>query len=56
MSRLCHKIGLKRSTVYDLIARGKFPRPIQLVQGGRAVGWEEAAIDEWLAQRKADSL
>ena len=41
--------GLSRSTIYLRIAEGTFPRPISL--GGRAVGWLEAEIQEWLQQR-----
>ena len=42
------KTGLGRSTIYELMANQKFPRPVDL-GGGRAVGWFEDAIDDWLA-------
>ena len=42
--------GLARSTLYDLMARGQFPRPIRLT--GKAVGWEAATIDEWITSRR----
>jgi prophage regulatory protein len=41
--------GLSRSTIYLRIARGTFPQPVGL--GGRAVGWLEAEIQEWLQRR-----
>ena len=41
--------GLSRSTIYARIAEGRFPKPVSL--GGRAVGWIEAEIEEWLEQR-----
>jgi prophage regulatory protein len=41
--------GLSRSTVYLRIAEGKFPKPLSL--GGRAVGWLESDIHDWLQQR-----
>lgn len=41
--------GLKRSAIYDGIAKGTFPRPVKL--GPKAVGWRESAIREWLAER-----
>lgn len=41
--------GLSRSTIYLRIAQGKFPRPVSL--GGRAVGWLEAEVQEWLQRR-----
>ena len=41
--------GLSRSTIYARISHGTFPKPVNL--GGRAVGWVEAEIEEWLRQR-----
>jgi prophage regulatory protein len=41
--------GLSRSTIYLRIAQGTFPKPVGL--GGRAVGWLEAEIQEWLQRR-----
>jgi prophage regulatory protein len=49
----CKKTGLCPSTIYDLVSRGLFPRPFQLVPGGRAVGWLEDDIDWWILSRKA---
>jgi prophage regulatory protein len=43
--------GLSRSTIYDLMAKGQFPRPVRLT--AKAVAWPESAIAEWLASRKA---
>ncbi len=43
------RTGLSRSTIYLRISENIFPRPISL--GGRAVGWIEAEIDEWLEQQ-----
>jgi len=44
--------GLSRSTIYLRVAQGTFPEPVSL--GGRAVGWLEAEIQEWL-QRRIDA-
>ena len=41
--------GLSRSTIYDLMGKGQFPRPVKLT--GKAVGWPESAISEWLNSR-----
>ena len=46
------RVGLRRSSLYQRIAEGTFPAPIKL--GGRAVGWIEAEIAEWLANRVAE--
>ena len=43
------RTGLSRSTIYLRISEGSFPRSISL--GGRAVGWIESEIDEWLEQQ-----
>jgi len=45
--------GLSRSTIYLRIAQGTFPKPVGL--GGRAVGWLEAEIQEWLERRIVES-
>lgn len=41
--------GLSRSTIYDMMARGEFPRPIRI--GRRAVAWPENAVIAWLSER-----
>jgi len=46
------RVGLRRSSLYQRISEGSFPAPIKL--GGRAVGWIEAEITEWLANRVAE--
>jgi prophage regulatory protein len=45
--------GLSRSTIYARITQGTFPKPVSL--GGRAVGWLEAEIQEWLQRRIEES-
>jgi len=41
--------GLSRSSIYLRISQGTFPKPVSL--GGRAVGWLEAEIQQWLQRR-----
>jgi|LauGreDrversion4_2_1035121.scaffolds.fasta_scaffold29328_4 prophage regulatory protein len=55
MSDATWKTGLCASSIHDLVSRGLFPRPFQLVPGGRAVGWLEDDIDRWIYSRKAAS-
>ena len=43
------RTGLARSTIYDHIKAGIFPRPIPL--GPRAVGWLESDVSNWIAER-----
>lgn len=41
--------GLSRSTLYDYVAQGHFPRPVKL--GPRAAGWKESAVNQWIEER-----
>jgi len=43
------RTGLSRSTLYQYIQDGHFPKPLQL--GPRAVGWLESEVSEWIAAR-----
>lgn len=47
------KIGISRSTLYRAVSGGEFPKPIRL--GRRAIGWNQPAVDAWLASRVAAS-
>ena len=40
------EVGLKRSTIYQRMQEGTFPRPIRL--GERAVGWRASDIERFL--------
>jgi len=51
MSELPEKVGYKTSTIYGLIAQGKFPKPFKLTPGGRAAGWLESTIDNWICEQ-----
>jgi prophage regulatory protein len=56
MRDICQKLGLCPSTVHDLVARGVFVKPFTLIPGGRAVGWLEVDVDQWILDRKEASL
>ena len=56
MRDICQKLGLCPSTVHDLVARGVFIKPFILIPGGRAVGWLEVDVDQWICERKEASL
>jgi prophage regulatory protein len=47
------RCGLSRSTLYNRIATGEFPRPVSL--GPRSVGWLESEINAWIAERINES-
>lgn len=48
-----NRTGLSRSTIYLRVSEGRFPKPVAL--GGRAVGWIEAEIDDWLDHQIEES-
>ena len=43
------RTGLSRSTIYQYVKDGAFPKPVPL--GPRAVGWLESEVSEWIAGR-----
>jgi prophage regulatory protein len=49
LPQVCRITGLCRSLVYELEANGTFPRRVPL--GARSVGWVEAEVQSWLADR-----
>ncbi|MAO68409.1 MULTISPECIES: AlpA family transcriptional regulator [Idiomarina] len=48
LKEVVNKVVLSRSSIYRRIANEDFPKPILL--GGRASGWIESEVDEWLMQ------
>ncbi len=44
------KTGIARSTIYGLMAKGKFPKAIPLTS--RSVGWLESEVNEWIVTRR----
>lgn len=45
-------VGLSRSTIYSMMERAAFPRPVKA--GERAVAWVSDEIDGWLEQRASE--
>jgi prophage regulatory protein len=41
--------GLRKTTIYELQAKGRFPRRVKIT--AHSVGWVEADVQAWLAQR-----
>ena len=46
------KLDVSEAKLFDMVAKGLFPAPFRIVPGGRAVGWIEADVDEWIMARK----
>ncbi len=47
------RTGLSRSTIYKRMGDKAFPRQVKL--GGRAVGWLETEIEDWIIARIEDA-
>ena len=43
--------GLSRSSIYDLMSKGQFPKPIAI--GPRSVGWLRSELVSWRKERIA---
>lgn len=56
MHDLVKKVGYAKSTIYGLVKEGKFPAPFKLTPGGRANGWFEHTIDEYLQKREREGI
>lgn len=40
--------ALSRSTIYQRVLEGTFPKPVKI--GPRAIAWTEESIDRWIDQ------
>ena len=49
INKVSEVTGMSKSTIYDLMAKGLFPRPVKLT--GKAVAWRENVVQEWLDSR-----
>jgi prophage regulatory protein len=52
LREVCTRVGLKQSTVYRLIALGKFPKQLKLSE--HASAWIESEIDDFMMARIAE--
>lgn len=48
------KTTLSRSSIYDMIARGEFPKPVKI--SGRRVAWLESSVDAWIQSRTETNI
>lgn len=52
LPELSARLGLSVSSIYVLISKSALPKPFALVPGGRAVGWLESDVAEFVLNRK----
>ncbi|WP_058119144.1 AlpA family transcriptional regulator [Photobacterium kishitanii] len=51
LKEVMHVTGLRRSSIYNYMAEGRFPKTVSL--GGRAVAWVESEIIDWIQAKIA---
>ncbi|MBS0495846.1 MAG: AlpA family transcriptional regulator [Proteobacteria bacterium] len=51
IAEVCSTTGLSRTSVYELMAIGRFPKSVRL--HARMVGWSDFAVQQWIADRIA---
>ena len=49
IEEVCRCTALARATIYKYIDQNLFPKSISL--GGRAVGWLESEVQDWIQSR-----
>ena len=49
-SEVQYLTGLSGSTIYRLMAQGKFPRPKRI--GAKAVAWTDSGLSKWMDERE----
>jgi prophage regulatory protein len=54
-AEVCSKLGISPASLFDMVAKGAFPKPFTIIPGGRAVGWLERDIDTWIMDRCAST-
>ncbi len=54
IAHVCTMYGLSRSSIYRLISRGLFPKPVKI--GLAAVGWDSDDLAVWYAERRIGNL
>ena len=47
ISEVVDLVHLHRSTIYKMMGRGEFPRPLRL--GPNSRGWRQSDVDAWVA-------
>jgi prophage regulatory protein len=55
-AKVCEKLQISSAKLFDMVARGQFPKPFSIVPGGRAVGWLESDVDCYVLDRKMASI
>lgn len=49
LKQVVSKVGLSRSQIYKLIAKGSFPEQIKI--GPKISAWPEHTLDQWISRQ-----
>jgi len=49
IKQVIQRTGLPRSTIYYLMGKGAFPKPVKIA--ARAVAWDSHAVTAWIESR-----
>ena len=52
-AEVTRKVGVSEAKLFDMIAKGQFPKPFSIIPGGRAKGWVESTVDDWIKDRES---
>ena len=53
--QVCERLQISSAKLFDMVAKKQFIKPFTIVPGGRAVGFLESDVDQWILERKATS-
>ncbi|MDP2633517.1 MULTISPECIES: AlpA family transcriptional regulator [unclassified Pseudoalteromonas] len=49
LKEVIEKTSLGRSTIYEFMTKGTFPKQVSL--GAKSVAWLESEVDDWIMDR-----
>lgn len=49
LKEVIEKTSLGRSTIYEYMTKGTFPKQVSL--GAKSVAWLESEVDDWIMER-----
>ena len=49
LKEVIEKTSLGRSTIYEFMTDGRFPKQVSL--GAKSVAWVESEVDDWIMER-----
>ena len=48
---VCQRLQISSAKLFDMVAKGLFPKPFQIIPNGRATGWLESDVQNWILNR-----